>query len=105
MKSLGLFVVAAACEIAGCYAVWMYLRQGKSAWWLAAGAVPLIIFAVLLTRAESGFAGRAYAAYGGVYIVSSLLWLWAVERQRPTVTDAAGAVLCLLGAGLILLRR
>ncbi|MDB5520512.1 MAG: hypothetical protein JWQ82_109, partial [Tardiphaga sp.] len=59
------------------------------------------VFAWLLTRVESDAAGRAYAAYGGVYIAASLLWLWIVEQQRPDRWDASGAVVCLIGAGII----
>jgi small multidrug resistance family-3 protein len=66
------FLVAAACEIAGCYTAWMWLRLGRSAWWLAPGAVCLAVFATVLTRVGAAFAGRAFAAYGGVYIVSAL---------------------------------
>ena len=71
----------------------MWLRQGRS--WLIAvvGVVSLIGFALTLTRVDAGFAGRAYAAYGGVYIAASLAWLWTVEGQRPTAADLLGATL------------
>lgn len=97
------FLLAALFEIAGCYAFWMWLRLGKSAWWLAPGLLSLCLFAVLLTRVEAAYAGRAYAAYGGVYIVASLFWLAAVERTRPLTSDWLGAGVCLLGAAIILL--
>jgi small multidrug resistance family-3 protein len=96
------FVIAAACEIAGCYAAWMWLRLGRSVWWLAPGGVSLIVFALALTRVDAAFAGRAFAAYGGVYIVSSLVWMRAVERTTLRVTDLAGAAVCLLGAAIVL---
>src|SRR5687768_12669974 len=102
MQNFLWFVLAAACEIAGCYAAWMWLRLGRSAWWLAPGAVSLLIFALALTRVDAAFAGRAFAAYGGVYIVSSLVWLAVVERTTPRGTDIAGALLCLGGAAVIL---
>jgi len=70
--------------------------------WTVPGIAALIMFAVLLTRIDSGFAGRAYAAYGGVYITASLAWLWIVEAQRPDRWDAIGATICLVGAGVIL---
>ena len=60
------FFLAALFEIAGCYAFWMWLRLGKSAWWVAPGLLSLTLFALLLTRVEAAYAGRAYAAYGGV---------------------------------------
>lgn len=97
-----IYAAASLAEIAGCFAFWAWLRLGRSAWWLAPGAVALVLFAVLLTRVESDAAGRAYAAYGGVYIAASLLWLWIVESQRPDRWDVAGAVICLTGAGIIL---
>jgi small multidrug resistance family-3 protein len=94
---------AAVAEIAGCFAFWAWLRLDKSPLWLIPGALSLALFASLLTLVESTAAGRAYAAYGGVYIAASLLWLWAVEGIRPDRWDLAGAGICLLGAALILL--
>ena len=96
------YLGAAAAEIAGCYAFWMWLRLGKSAWWVAPGLLSLTLFALLLTRVEAAYAGRAYAAYGGVYVVASLFWLGLIERTRPLLSDWLGAALCLLGAGIIL---
>jgi small multidrug resistance family-3 protein len=101
--SLGVFAAAAAAEIAGCFAFWAWLRLGKTGWWLLPGIAALIAFALLLTRADALFAGRAYAAYGGVYIAASLVWLMLVERQMPDRWDGLGALLCLVGAGIILL--
>lgn len=77
--------------------------MGKSIWWIAPGLLALALFAFLLTKAPSDFAGRAYAAYGGVYIAASLLWLWLVEKRAPDTWDLTGAALCLIGAGIILL--
>ncbi len=96
------FFLAALFEIAGCYAFWMWLRLGKSAWWVAPGLLSLTLFALLLTRVEAAYAGRAYAAYGGVYIVASLLWLALIERTRPLLLDLLGATQCLIGASIIL---
>ena len=89
MQNVLWFILAAACEIAGCYAAWMWLRLDRSAWWLVPGAVSLMAFAVVLTRVDAAFAGRAYAAYGGIYIAASLFWLWAVEGYRPGLTSWA----------------
>jgi len=102
MPSVVAYVFAAIAEIAGCFAFWAWLRKGASAWWLLPGMVSLAIFAYLLTLIDSAFAGRAYAAYGGVYIAAALAWLWAIEGSRPDRWDIAGAALCLLGAGVIL---
>ena len=92
---------AAFFEIAGCFAFWMWLRRGASALLVVPGAASLLVFATLLTRVDTRFAGRAYAAYGGIYIAASLLWLWLVEGQRPTTADVAGAGLAVVGALLI----
>ena len=94
---------AAVAEIAGCFSFWAWLRLDKSIWWLVPGSVSLALFAYLLTLVDSDAAGRAYAAYGGVYIVASILWLWAVEGVRPDRWDVTGAMVCLLGAAIILL--
>jgi small multidrug resistance family-3 protein len=96
------YLAAAVAEIAGCFAFWAWLRLGKSALWVLPGAVCLMIFAYLLTRIDSAYAGRAFAAYGGVYIAMSLAWLWLLESQRPDRWDLAGAVICLTGAAVIL---
>ncbi|MEP5926101.1 MAG: YnfA family protein, partial [Nitratireductor sp.] len=82
---------------------WAWLRLGKPAWWLIPGVLSLIVFAYLLTLVETDAAGRAYATYGGIYIVSSLLWLWGIEGIRPDRWDIIGAIVCLIGAVVILL--
>ncbi|GJD97087.1 YnfA family protein [Methylobacterium iners] len=101
--TLLIYAGAAAAEIAGCFAFWAWIRLGRSALWLVPGMASLALFAALLTLVPSGAAGRAFAAYGGIYIAASLLWLWAVEGQRPDRFDLAGSALCLAGAAVILL--
>jgi len=101
--SLALFLGAAFFEIAGCFTFWAWARLGKSVWWLVPGGISLLIFAWLLTFAQSDAAGRAYAAYGGIYVMASLLWLWIVERQQPDRWDVTGAAVCIAGAAIILL--
>ena len=96
------FTLAALAEIAGCYAVWIWMRDGASPVWLLPGLASLALFAWLLTRVDAAHAGRAYAAYGGIYIVASLVWLRAVEGQRPDGWDLAGGALSLAGAAIIL---
>ena len=96
------YIAAALAEIAGCFAFWAWLRLGKSAWWLAPGIASLCLFAYLLTLVDAEHAGRSYAAYGGVYIVSALLWLWCAEGVKPDRWDLTGAAICLLGAAVIL---
>jgi small multidrug resistance family-3 protein len=100
-----IYLAAAIAEIAGCFSFWAWRRNGASIWVVLPGVVSLVAFAWLLTRAESAFAGRAYAAYGAVYIVASLGWLWAIEGSRPDRWDILGALLCLAGGAVILLGR
>jgi small multidrug resistance family-3 protein len=102
MYSIAIFVLTALAEIAGCFAFWAWLRLGKSVLWVVPGTISLIAFAWLLTLVESDAAGRTYAAYGGVYIVASLLWLWTIEGARPDRWDIIGAAVCLIGAAIIL---
>nr|WP_314072090.1 YnfA family protein [uncultured Roseococcus sp.] len=103
MTPVLVFPLAAVAEIAGCFAFWAVLRQGASLAWLAPGVVCLVLFAWLLTLAPGDAAGRAFAAYGGVYVAASLVWLMAVEGFRPNAWDLGGAALCLLGAGVIVM--
>jgi small multidrug resistance family-3 protein len=102
MTSIFAYIGAAVAEIAGCFAFWAWLRLDKPIWWLGPGLVSLIVFAYLLTLVQSEMAGRAYAAYGGIYIAASLVWLWAIESTRPDRWDVAGGVLCLVGTLVIL---
>ena len=96
------FAVAAFFEIAGCFAFWQWLRRGTSASVALLGVASLVGFAFALTRVDSAFAGRAYAAYGGIYIAASLVWLRLVEGQRPSSMDLVGAGLAIIGALVII---
>ena len=102
MKTLIWYVLAAFAEIAGCFAFWAWLRLARSRLWAFPGIASLVIFAWALTHVDSELAGRAYAAYGGIYILSSLVWLWLFEGTRPDRWDVIGATICLGGAALIL---
>ena len=96
------YVGAALAEIAGCFAFWAWLRLDKSPWWLVPGMAALVLFAYLLTLIEVEHAGRAYAAYGGVYITASIMWLYIIEGAKPDKWDFIGATVCLAGAAIIL---
>ena len=102
MLTIPAYIAAALAEIAGCFAFWAWARLDKPIWWLLPGIASLILFAWLLTRVESAAAGRAYAAYGGIYIVASLLWLRFFEGFSPDRWDIAGAALALAGAVVII---
>lgn len=102
MKTFLLYLVTALAEILGCYLpwLWLWLRQGGSAWLLLPAATSLAAFAWLLTLHEAA-SGRVYAAYGGVYICVAILWLWAVDGVRPSSWDMAGVAVALAGMGII----
>ena len=102
MRTFAIYFAAALAEIAGCFAFWAWLRLDKPVWLLLPGLVSLALFAWLLTLVDASAAGRAYAAYGGVYIAASLAWLWAAEGVRPDRWDVTGAVICFIGAAVIL---
>lgn len=102
MTSLAAFIGAAVLEIAGCFAFWSWLKLGKSALWLIPGIIALAGFAYLLTLVDAAFAGRAYAAYGGIYIAAAVIWGWIIEGQMPDRWDLTGAAICLVGMAVIL---
>jgi small multidrug resistance family-3 protein len=96
-----IYIAAAVAEIAGCFGFWAWLRLGKSPGWLLPALLSLALFAYLLTLVDTPTAGRAFAAYGGVYIAASLIWMWLAEGAVPDRYDLVGAAVCLLGAAII----
>jgi small multidrug resistance family-3 protein len=103
VHSIALYIATALLEIAGCFSFWAWLRLDRSPWLLLPGVLSLVAFAALLTRIEADFAGRAFAAYGGIYIAVALMWLVAVEGTVPDRWDVVGSTVCILGALIILL--
>ncbi|MBL1271369.1 MAG: YnfA family protein [Marinobacter sp.] len=101
LKTVGLFLVTALAEIVGCYLPYLWLREGKTIWLLVPGALSLMAFAWLLSLHPTA-AGRVYAAYGGVYIFTAILWLWAVDGVRPTAWDLVGSGVALVGMAIIM---
>lgn len=101
IKTFALFTLTALAEIVGCYLPYLWLRQGKSAWLLLPAALSLGLFAWLLSLHPTA-AGRVYAAYGGVYIGTAMLWLWLVHKIRPTGWDLLGSAVALLGMAIIM---
>lgn len=102
LKSGGLFILTALAEIVGCFLPYLWLRRNGSPWLLVPGAVSLALFAWLLSLHPTA-AGRTYAAYGGVYIATAMVWLWLAERQVPTRWDLLGTLLCIIGAAVIVI--
>jgi small multidrug resistance family-3 protein len=101
IRSLLLFVLAGLCEIGGGYLVWLWLREGKSIWLAIFGVLVLGVYGVLPTLQSVNF-GRAYAAYGGIFIVLSILWGWLVDRIIPDKFDLLGACIAFWGVLVIM---
>ncbi|KQS96803.1 MULTISPECIES: YnfA family protein [unclassified Rhizobium] len=102
MSAFAIYALAALAEIAGCFSFWAWLKLDKPIFWLLPGIACLALFAWLLTLVDSAAAGRAYAAYGGLYIAASLAWLWIIEGVRPDRWDLTGVMLALAGTVVIL---
>jgi small multidrug resistance family-3 protein len=101
IKTVVLFILTAVAEIVGCYLPYLWLRQSASIWVLLPAAISLGLFVWLLSLHPAA-AGRVYAAYGGVYVVVALGWLWLVDGLRPTAWDLIGAAAMLAGMGIIM---
>lgn len=100
MRTFALYLITALAEIVSCYLPWLWLKQNGSPWLLVPAAASLAAFAWLLTLHDAA-SGRVYAAYGGVYIGSAILWLWAVDGIRPSGWDVLGVAVALAGMGII----
>lgn len=101
IKATLLFMVTAIAEIVGCYLPYLWLRKSRSPWLLLPAAVSLALFAWLLSLHPTA-AGRVYAAYGGVYVLMAILWLWGVDGVRPDRCDIVGGLVALTGMGIIM---
>ena len=104
-RSIALFVLAAVAEIGGAYLIWLGLREHKGAAFVAVGVLSLAIYGVVATLQPSNEFGRVLAAYGGVFVVGSILWGMAFDGFRPDRADIAGAIVCLVGIGIIMYGR
>jgi len=100
-RSISFFIIAGLCEIGGGYLVWLWLREGKPAWYAVAGAAVLVLYGVVPTFQPAHF-GRVYAAYGGVFIVLSILWGWQVDKIAPDRFDIIGSFVSLAGVAIIM---
>ena len=102
IRSLTLFALAAVAEIGGAYLVWQGLRDDRGWAWVLLGALGLTGYGVIATFQPEASFGRIFAAYGGVFIVGSILWGMAFEGFRPDRWDVIGGAVCLVGMGLIM---
>ncbi|MCH7896305.1 MAG: YnfA family protein [candidate division NC10 bacterium] len=100
-KSMALFVLAGLCEIGGGYLVWLWYRSGRSLLFGLLGGVLLFLYGVIPTYQPAHF-GRVYAAYGGIFVLLSLLWGWAIDRRAPDNYDLLGGAICLVGVAVIM---
>lgn len=97
-----IFILAGLAEIGGGYLIWLWLREGKPTYLGIIGGVALAFYGVIATFQAFPSFGRVYAAYGGVFIVLSLLWGWAIDKKAPDLYDWAGAAICFIGVLVML---
>ncbi|PWI56762.1 YnfA family protein [Sulfoacidibacillus thermotolerans] len=103
LKAYILFILAGLAEIGGGYLVWIWMRNGKSVWIGILGGFILFLYGVIATRQAFTSFGKVYAAYGGVFIVLSLLWGWGITKETPSITDWIGGAICLAGVTVMLM--
>lgn len=101
LKSVFLFILAGLCEIGGGYLVWLWLKEGKNHWFGLFGAIILVLYGIIPTLQPAHF-GRVYAAYGGVFVVMSILWGWKIDGIDPDRYDIMGGIICLIGIFVIM---
>src|SRR5271157_362213 len=100
-RSLFLFVLAGLCEIGGGYLMWLWMRDSRGIWFAVLGALVLILYGIIPTFQPANF-GRVYAAYGGIFIVLSILWGWQIDKVVPDRLDILGGVIALIGVTVIM---
>ncbi|MGU3435121.1 YnfA family protein [Actinomycetes bacterium M1A6_2h] len=101
-RSIALFVLAAIFEIGGAWLVWQGVREHKGWLLIGFGIIALGVYGFVATLQPDANFGRILAAYGGVFVVGSLLWGMALDGFRPDRYDVAGALICLVGVGVIM---
>jgi small multidrug resistance family-3 protein len=102
LRSIGLFVLAAVLEIGGAWLIWQAVREHRGAAWAGAGIVTLGLYGFVATLQPNADFGRILAAYGGVFVAGSLVWAMILDGYRPDRFDITGAVICLVGVGVIM---
>jgi small multidrug resistance family-3 protein len=97
-----MFILAGLAEIGGGYLIWIWLREGKPAYFGLIGGVALVLYGVIATFQTFPSFGRVYAAYGGVFIILSVLWGWGIDKKTPDLYDWIGSVICIVGVIVML---
>ncbi|WP_273833423.1 YnfA family protein [Guptibacillus sedimenti] len=105
MRTILLFTLAGLAEIGGGYLIWLWLREGYSSLLGLAGGLALVLYGVIATWQVYPDFGRVYAAYGGVFVVMSVLWGWGIDKKVPDLYDVIGGAICLIGVAVMLLPR
>jgi len=101
IKSILYFILAGLFEIGGGYLIWLWLREGKPISYAVTGGIILFLYGVIPTLQPSNF-GRVYAAYGGVFIVLSIIWGWKIDKVTPDRFDIIGGLVALIGVCIIM---
>lgn len=102
MRSVALFVLAAIAEIGGAWLVWQGVREHRGLLWAGAGVIALGLYGFVATLQPDAQFGRILAAYGGVFVAGSLAWGMTFDGFRPDRADVLGALICLIGVGVIM---
>jgi small multidrug resistance family-3 protein len=100
-RSLFLFLLAGLCEIGGGYLIWLWIRDDRGLWFAILGAAVLVLYGIIPTFQPANF-GRVYAAYGGVFIILSILWGWQIDKIMPDRFDLLGGLIALFGVIIIM---
>ncbi len=100
-KSISYFILAGLCEIGGGYLIWLWLREGKPIAYGLVGSVVLVLYGIIPTFQPANF-GRVYAAYGGIFIVLSIMWGWKIDGITPDRFDIIGGIIALIGVAVIM---
>jgi small multidrug resistance family-3 protein len=103
LKAALLFILAGIAEIGGGYLIWQWLREDKPSYLGVIGGIALVLYGIIATLQSFPSFGRVYAAYGGVFIVLSVLWGWGIDKKTPDLYDWIGAGICLVGVSVMLL--
>jgi small multidrug resistance family-3 protein len=103
LKAVFLFIFAGVAEIGGGYLIWQWLREDKPSYFGILGGIALVLYGIIATMQSFPSFGRVYAAYGGIFIVLSVLWGWGIDKKTPDIYDWVGTGICIIGVSVMLL--